>query len=56
MFDIVIKGVAVTDPFESETGRRLETLNKACVRRSKSATYMCSLGMTPKPPLLIREL
>ena len=39
MFDIVIKGVAVTGiRLESETAAGLETLNKACVRRSKSAT------------------
>ena len=40
MFDIVIKSIAVTDALESETGCRLETSNKACARRSKSATHM----------------
>ena len=40
MFDVVIKSIAVTDALQSETGCRLETSNKVCVRRSKSATHM----------------
>ena len=49
MFDVMVKCIAVADAFESETGRRLESFNKVCVRRSKSAISYGWSGKTQRP-------